>query len=208
MVTPQPENDSRTWISAAATSDLLTPSYPTVGHARHRLLILAHGGQVAAKCSDMLATVGRQERRVPIGGGIIDPAFWRRFEHPTEMELTDFAAGLFRTWDTEPSPRTLYAFGVEFCEAQVRSLVETRTPGSPSASARPVKNLGGRPSKAYWEPLLIEMATQLYAGDLKPKKQAEVLDAMLDWLSKQGHEDAGLTQVKDRARKLWESISK
>lgn len=63
---------------------------------------------------------------------------------------------------------------------------------------------GGRPPKPFWEPLLIEMARQLYVGDLKPKTQADIERAMHDWLVKSGHE-AGETPVRDRARLLFKA---
>lgn len=72
-------------------------------------------------------------------------------------------------------------------------------------AGEPIRHPGGRPTKLYWEPLLIEMARQLHAGDLQPKSQAEVQRAMHDWLAEQGH-IAGDTQVKGRARLLWDAI--
>ncbi|WP_196232981.1 hypothetical protein [Sphingomonas segetis] len=51
------------------------------------------------------------------------------------------------------------------------------------------------------------MARQLYGGDLQPKRQADIEKAMHDWLSANGH-TAGETQVRERARKLWQTIEK
>lgn len=68
-------------------------------------------------------------------------------------------------------------------------------------------NRGGRPAKAFWDDLLIEIARRLYAGEFHPKRQAEVENAMHDWIAANGH-SAGETQVRERARKLWQAIEK
>lgn len=64
---------------------------------------------------------------------------------------------------------------------------------------------GGRKPHAFWEPLLIEMARQLYVGDLAPKAQVDIEKAMHDWLVANSHE-AGETAVRERASRLWGSI--
>jgi hypothetical protein len=44
-------------------------------------------------------------------------------------------------------------------------------------------------------------------GDLQPKKQADIEEAMLSWLGKRGEHPAPST-IRPRARKLWQVISK
>lgn len=75
----------------------------------------------------------------------------------------------------------------------------------PPTTVQTAPTATGLPSKWYWEPLLIEIARQLYAGELQPKSQADIQRAMHDWLTKQG-ETGGDTQVKNRARMLWAAI--
>lgn len=63
----------------------------------------------------------------------------------------------------------------------------------------------GRRPYEYWEPLLIEMARQLYCGELQPKEQADIEHAMQDWLTANNH-NWGETQVRVRAHNLWKTI--
>lgn len=105
-------------------------------------------------------------------------------------------------------------FDVRFDPADVEAMTahsQVKTPvplpSLPPSAAQQQPNRGGRPPKAYWEPLLIEMARQLYAGELQPKRQADIEEAMHIWLSANGHA-AGETQVRERARKLWQTIEK
>ncbi|MEM6827114.1 MAG: hypothetical protein AAF553_04150 [Pseudomonadota bacterium] len=49
------------------------------------------------------------------------------------------------------------------------------------------------------------IAVQLWAGDLKPKKQADVKKAMFEWLSANEIE-VGDTAVTQRARQLWQAM--
>ena len=55
--------------------------------------------------------------------------------------------------------------------------------------------------------MIIEVARQIHYGELKAKKQADVQNAMADWLSAKGH-SAAPSSVRTRAQKLWEAFSK
>jgi hypothetical protein len=70
-----------------------------------------------------------------------------------------------------------------------------------------VTNRGGRPPKEWWSDLWVEMARQLYEGDLQPKRQAEIEKAMADWISAEGY-DASERTIRDAARKLWRTINR
>ena len=61
---------------------------------------------------------------------------------------------------------------------------------------------GGRPAAAWWDDLWIEIARQLYVGDLHPKKQADIESAMVAWVSRFGR-DVAVSTIRIRARKLW-----
>jgi hypothetical protein len=78
---------------------------------------------------------------------------------------------------------------------------------NPSGAAEPARNKGGRPKHEFWEELWVEIARQLYIGDLKPKTQADIEAAMHQWITDQGH-GAGGTTVRDRARMLWRALEK
>ena len=67
------------------------------------------------------------------------------------------------------------------------------------------KNNGGKPLAKHWDAMWAEIATQLWNGDLEPKRQSDIKKAMFDWLNSNGI-DAGDTVVTERARALWQRI--
>lgn len=72
---------------------------------------------------------------------------------------------------------------------------------APTATAKPPKTLAGRLPADWWDDLWIEIFRQIHLGDLKPTKQADIVQAMLQWLSDRDvHVSEGT--VKPRARKL------
>lgn len=75
----------------------------------------------------------------------------------------------------------------------------------PDAGQLPAKNKGGKPLAAHWDEMWSEVAAQLWLGDLKPTKQADITKAMLDWFAARNI-DIGETAVTDRARQLWRRI--
>lgn len=114
--------------------------------------------------------------------------------------------------DYHPSPSGNQLFDVRFEPDGLTQMGATFPTAPPSvvplvaaASSEPRQTAGGRPPKAYWEPLLIEMARQLYVGDFKPDRQSDIEAAMHDWLTANGHA-AGETQVRERARALFKAL--
>jgi hypothetical protein len=77
-----------------------------------------------------------------------------------------------------------------------------RTASSAPLKIDSPKTGGGRPSKVFWDDLWAEIAKQLYVGDLKPDRQADIERAMHDWITANGY-SSGETQVRERARKLF-----
>ena len=69
------------------------------------------------------------------------------------------------------------------------------------------KHGGGAPSKDFWPDLWIAIAAQLYLGDLKPKKQAELEEAMSAWATLKG-KNVGESTIRRHAAKLWKIIEK
>lgn len=85
---------------------------------------------------------------------------------------------------------------------------------TPALPQRPVRGAsssftgtkGGRPAARWWDALWIEIARQLYAGELKPDSQVLIEQAMHNWLAAQGIE-AGETTIRDRARRLFHALT-
>lgn len=80
-------------------------------------------------------------------------------------------------------------------------------PAPKAKSSAQRKNPGGKPLARHWDALWAEIAVQLWNGDLKPTKQADISKAMHDWLAAKNL-DAGNTAVTDRARALWQRIER
>lgn len=76
---------------------------------------------------------------------------------------------------------------------------------SPTRHPTLAKNKGGAPLAAHWDEMWADIAVQLWTGDLQPKRQKDISDAMFDWLGSRNL-DAGNTAVTARARALWSKI--
>lgn len=102
---------------------------------------------------------------------------------------------LHRMSFTKPSPGDLQGLGIG------------KTPALPVAVAQPAppKNNGGKPLAAHWDEMWADIGVQLYVGDLKPKSQKQIKDAMFAWFNAKSI-DVGDTAVTDRARQLWQKI--
>jgi hypothetical protein len=126
----------------------------------------------------------------------------------SSVEFTDTTVSLKRstgaaeTMGFDPvGVRELFPTGT----ASAPTATQTEQAGAPLSSRSPA-NKGGRPRKEWWDSLWVEMARQLYAGDLQPKKQADIEKSMADWVSAQGQE-ASVRIIRDAARKLWNAVS-
>lgn len=79
------------------------------------------------------------------------------------------------------------------------------TASPPAMLPAPPKNKGGKPLAAHWDAMWADIAVQLYVGDLKPKSQKQIKDAMFAWFNAKSI-NAGDTAVTERARQLWHKI--
>lgn len=100
---------------------------------------------------------------------------------------------------------SLTYLGVRFGTGEFkRSFPMAREQDAEAASPAPK---GGRPTALWWDDLWVEIARQLYVGDLQPDNQAVIESAMLNWLTAHGFE-AGETTIRERARKLFRSLNR
>ncbi len=77
--------------------------------------------------------------------------------------------------------------------------------GTAPVLAAPSAAVGGRPPADFWDDLWVEMCRQIFAGELIPKRQADIQKAMQQWCSDHGHSDASST-IRSRASKLWNAV--
>lgn len=101
-----------------------------------------------------------------------------------------------------------YLDGVRFEPAPITTFCDRAKLAPPglSINAPPARIAGGRPPKPFWDRLWADVAAQLYKGDLKPTRQADIERVMHDWLAANG-ENAGETAVRARARLLWDCLN-
>lgn len=138
-------------------------------------------------------------------------ATFRTFEGHNATAARHACGGPSRT----PMPSVIAAADARF--AGIRDLVFQRLQiekfeflGSAQAAPMPqgsqiAKNPGGKPLAEHWDAMWAAIAVQLWLGDLKPVKQADIKIAMLDWLNANEIE-IGDTAVTQRARKLWQAM--
>jgi hypothetical protein len=137
----------------------------------------------------------------------IDPDLWLRVRVDSDFwisgqtvidDLAEYSGG----YDV-----TARLFGIRFHPDDIREMVAqapkkiaTSVPQpAPSADA---PNKGGRPRKEWWDDFWIDICGQIYEGNLKPARQAELEKAMLDWATNHGHEMSEATARK-AAKKLF-----
>lgn len=97
------------------------------------------------------------------------------------------------------------AIGVSFERVGIEAMVPSKasanvSPHSEMAEAR--SNRGGRSPDAVWEEVMVELARQLFAGDLKPKRLADVEKAIADFLMLKEVSMSEST-IREHARPFW-----
>ncbi|UPK00506.1 hypothetical protein [Bradyrhizobium sp. 170] len=203
------------WISAAEAIGLLAPGGKDQFAAKMALCKRAHAGMVRSRAQRFIIA-GRVRDNVEL-----PPVFWWAEGH--EALHQNWHTGDFDTWpdsgllsrDLRLSAGKVHleAFDVSFLRSDLEKMIpaDLAPPPPPAlnsaAAAEPARNKGGRPRHEFWEELWVEIARQLYIGDLKPKTQADIEAAMHQWIADQGRE-AGGTTIRDRARMLWRAIEK
>jgi hypothetical protein len=178
-----------------------------------------HGGIIkSAALQSSMATPPHAEPHITETPTTIPARYWGHFADPTRR--SDFwQKGDARFFFRAERARVSYATVVRCFDIRLHpkdveaSFPQPRenTPAVPiqlqpnqSELTAPAPNKGGRPRKDWWDDFWIDICRQIYEGDLKPTKQAELERAMHDWVSNHGHE-AGETTIKNAARKLFKA---
>jgi hypothetical protein len=190
------------WITAAEAVRLLKPVFNSEYMAKMAICQRAHNGLIRARAEQFMIDENvRSNCEIPKG-------FWWA-EGNTALNQ-NWPTGDFDTW-VDRGEVHLRAFGVCFLRADIEKMIpasKPQPPAEPDATpASPNPAAGGRPRADWWDDLWIEICRQLYEGDLQPKKQADIEDAMLSWLGKR-NEHPAVSTIRPRARKLWQAIRK
>lgn len=94
--------------------------------------------------------------------------------------------------------------GVHFLRESLNVLLPAG--GSKTTALSASKNQGGRPPAAFADDLMCAIWGLIHQGDLKPKNQADIERAMLDWAAKNDHE-LGTTVARGKARKVFAALT-
>ena len=125
--------------------------------------------------------------------------FWRDFTH-AGSSAQDWAQGRFSGRGTTPNGRySITLSGVHFAASALGDLI---SPSAEVAAAGAPQNKGGRPPKEWWDDLWCAVWGDVYRGDFKPRSQAEIERAMLDWAAAR-EESVSESTVKPLARKMF-----
>ncbi|MEP0189658.1 MAG: hypothetical protein ABJ311_05940 [Erythrobacter sp.] len=177
-------------------------------------LIEEHANRYLDQAIEMVGQVVKDEEAFDLIVAQMTAAF-RSFESHKSTAARHACGGPSRA----PKPSVISAADTKF--AEVRDLVMQRLqieqfafnvqskPAPSPKKQNPMnsqsKNAGGKPLAKHWDAMWADIATQLWSGDLAPKSQADIKQAMFDWLNNQGI-DAGDTAVTQRARALWQRM--
>lgn len=185
------------WISASQTWAVVWPGKRPEG-GPNSIINRAASGVVKAKASLLikLTLAGEvKEHDCPI-----PEVFWGGQAMIPNWDHGDFSARVQQNGREEDWK----AFGVTFERSGIEamSLPTVRT----IASTQPVATQGssrrGRRPDDDWEAVMIELARQLYAGDLQPKKLADIETAIAGYLLAKGVTKSEST-IREHARPFW-----
>lgn len=134
----------------------------------------------------------------------VPPEFWGGRAMVPNWESGDFTAQVRQNG----SEREWRAFGVTFERSQIVAMAPPKADATASQQTAITKDRskGGRPTKTDWEAVMIELARQLYFGELIPKVQADIEEAIAKHLASDGVSISEST-IRDHARPLWRVIS-
>ena len=130
--------------------------------------------------------------------------FWDSFVDASKSSHS-WDEGTFEGRGAAPNGlRRVRLTGVYFLRESLDALLPSgKVPAVPPPT---LKSVGGRLPAAFSDDLLCAIWALIYRGELIPKLQADVVDAMLDWASQNGHE-IGVTLAKEKARKVFAAYS-
>lgn len=131
----------------------------------------------------------------------IPPWFWDG--HASTGGSEDWDKGRFGAgFDGRDGVRHYVLDGVHF----LRESLDALLPSSSQAQLSPdVRSKGGRPPAAFSDDLMCAIWGLINQGDLKPKSQADIERAILDWASRNDHE-LGATAARGKARKIYATL--
>ena len=207
---------SANWISADRAIALIAPvALRPAKSAETRIIEAARLGFVVARAVEALAA-GRgfdnwswREREWNI------PAWFWEMYTGSESGSRSFEQDTARGRGRGPHGAYMQLNGIHFFRSDLERQFGLSPPVHEQADLskaearldKPTKNQGGRPPAAFADEMMCAIWALIYQGDLKPKRQAEVEKALLDWATAHNYE-LGVTAAREKARRIFTTISK
>jgi hypothetical protein len=182
------------WVTAAEAVALLKSISGTAYTAQMTICKRAHAGLIRAIAAQLIVGDGKAREDVEIPRN-----FW--WAEGAAALTQNWELGDFETWIKDET--RIRVFGAKFARADIQKLIPTP---SPPTSERTLDAKGGRPPAEYWDDLWVEICRQLHFGELVPKRQGDIEDAMKTWLATERDEHPSTSTIRPRARKLWNAI--
>jgi hypothetical protein len=203
-------NTAEEWVTAAEAVTMLKPVFRGSEYeAKLAICKRAHSGLINAQADTFII-----DNKTRTNATILKEFWWAEGQQALEQ---NWPLGDFSTWiplgvlagnlHLGGGKIRARAFGVTFLRADVEKMLPPAPTVATPALIAPNRSKGGRPRADWSEDLWVEIARQLYVGDLKPKTAADIERAMHQWLISQG-KSAGESTIRDRARLLWRAIQR
>lgn len=209
---PEALTDNDELVPSVKALKLVTEASGDIDDAAGMLLDALKMGEVQAKA---------RIHQISIEGGpivtakdiLLQPDRWMVFD---EVPPQQWRNGILTCtyWDIEArETATVRISGLRLQPDTLQTfLASIPTPAEKPAPANAGKKPAGRPRGDWWDDLLIAMFRRLWEDKWTPRTQAEVVEAMHQWLADNPGDDpnsprqAGETVLKERARKLMEGL--
>ena len=189
---------SEEWISASQAREIVSRGWRDEGKPTDAICGRAKQGAVRAKAWQWVTIENgqRYEKR----DHSIPPSFWDDVSMTQNWSHGDFASAIYpddTKFEIEAIGVTFERTGIEAMAPPIVCTLVSTQPVATAASSRP-----GRLPYDDWEAVMIEMARQLFVGDLQPKKLADIERAIADYLLANGVTRSEST-VREHARPFW-----
>ena len=193
------DEEREAWVSARVAVEYLRRVCTSDDDAQETIIDRAAGQMIQARCERMEIDIGwRGATKKAEQDVFISAAFWERFRDARNRQTTSWATGDFTSRENElmrPSMehKTTFVrlYTVSFLESDllkipgvtkaIQAPPQTFGPPAPwpethQSWAVPVppvsaaeRHPGGAPGKQWWDDLWVEIAIQLWKGDLEPE---------------------------------------
>lgn len=190
---------SEDWISARKAAEAMWPG-KRPAPVPNGITKCAEEGLVEVR-ADLLTKQGAAGEKTKVPHCFVPNEFWGG-----RAMVPDWQSGVFTAKVQQNGREEEWkAFGVTFKRSQIEAMAPlmASTNVSPHPEAAEVRsNRVGRSPNAVWERVMIELARQLYAGDLQPNRLADVEKAIADFLSAENVSMMEST-IRQHARPFW-----